>query len=40
MGHGTSEMILKHYKALVRKKEAVKFWSIGPHSTEAKLKLA
>lgn len=40
MGHGTSEMILKHYKALVRKKEAVKFWSIGPHSTEAKLKSA
>ncbi|HAV14609.1 MAG TPA: hypothetical protein DCX06_14125 [Opitutae bacterium] len=33
MGHSTSEMILRHYKALVRKKDAVEFWSIRPDST-------
>jgi integrase/recombinase XerD len=33
MGHGTSEMILKHYKALIRKPDAIKFWSIRPNST-------
>lgn len=40
MGHGTTEMILKHYKALMHKKDAVKFWSIRPNSTEPQLKEA
>jgi integrase len=38
MGHGTTEMILKHYKALMKKPEAVKFWSIRPHETQVQLK--
>lgn len=38
MGHGTGEMILTHYKALIRKPEAVKFWSIRPDGTGAKMK--
>ena len=37
MGHSTSEMILKHYRAIVKKQDAVKFWSIRPDSTEAKM---
>ncbi len=37
MGHGTTEMILKHYKALIKKPDAVKFWSIRPTSTDASL---
>jgi integrase len=37
MGHGTTEMILKHYKALMKKPEGVKFWSIRPNSTDAQL---
>lgn len=37
MGHSTSEMILMHYRAIVHKADAVKFWSIRPHSTAAKL---
>lgn len=37
MGHGTSEMILKHYKSLVRKREAIQFWSIRPDSTAPQL---
>lgn len=38
MGHGTSEMILKHYKSLMPKSESVKFWSIAPNGTQAQLK--
>lgn len=30
MGHGSTEMILRHYRALVTKKDAGKFWRIGP----------
>lgn len=37
MGHGTPEMILKHYKAIVRKREAIQFWSIRPDSTAPQL---
>jgi integrase/recombinase XerD len=38
MGHSTDVMIHKRYRTLVHKKDAVKFWSIFPDSTEAKLK--
>lgn len=37
MGHGTTEMILKHYRALMKKPEAVKFWSIRPTSTATQM---
>jgi integrase len=37
MGHGTSEMILMHYKALIRKPDAIKFWSITPTGNEIEL---
>ena len=35
MGHGTPEMILKHYRTLVTKADAVKFWQILPAGTKA-----
>ena len=38
MGHSTDEMILKHYRALVPKPDAVKFWSIRPGDTKPQLK--
>ncbi|MGE9296658.1 MAG: tyrosine-type recombinase/integrase [Puniceicoccales bacterium] len=38
MGHETPEMLFTHYRALVRKQDAVKFWSIRPDGEEAKLK--
>lgn len=34
MGHGTSEMVLKHYRALVTKADAVEFWKIAPEGVE------
>ena len=40
MGHGTTEMILKHYKALMKKPEAVKFWSVRPDSTAPQMQAA
>lgn len=36
MGHSTPEMVLKHYRALVSKKDAIAFWSICPRSTSQK----
>jgi len=38
MGHGTTEMILKHYKVLMKKADAVKYWSIRPSSTAVQMK--
>ena len=36
MGHGTTEMILKHYKVIMKKPEAIKYWSIRPDETQVK----
>jgi hypothetical protein len=33
-------MILKHYKALMKKPEAVKFWSVRPDSTAPQMQAA
>jgi len=38
MGHSTPEMVLKHYRALVHKADAVKFWSIRPKAEKPQLK--
>lgn len=34
MGHGTPEMVLKHYRALVTKADAVEFWKIAPKGVQ------
>jgi integrase len=38
MGHGSSEMILKHYKALIRKPDAIKFWTLQPSAENENLR--
>jgi len=37
MGHETRDMLFDHYRAVVRKPDAIKFWSVRPDSTEAKM---
>ncbi len=34
MGHGTPEMVLQHYRALVKKADGVKFWRIAPKGAQ------
>jgi len=34
MGHRSTEMIFQHYRELVPKKEAEKFWQIMPEATQ------
>lgn len=38
MGHNTPEMVLKHYRALVTKRDAVAFWSIKPESKQPQIR--
>jgi len=40
MGHSTPEMVLKHYRALVTKRDAVAFWSIRPNESEPLLRVS
>lgn len=38
MGHETPEMLFTHYRALVRKQDAVKFWAIRPEGEGSAIK--
>ncbi|MGE9295631.1 MAG: tyrosine-type recombinase/integrase [Puniceicoccales bacterium] len=38
MGHSTPEMVLRHYRALVTKRDAIAFWSIRPNASEPQIR--
>lgn len=38
MGHETRDMLFDHYRVVVRKPDAIKFWSIRPNSTAPQVK--
>jgi integrase len=33
MGHTTTTMLFEHYREIVTREQAAKFWSIRPHDT-------